>query len=431
MRLPFFNMNAVGECGPAETLNERCFCASLDRRALASRLQAQLTALAPGELHEAIRTDFFADVPLFVRRADMATMEQAVRSIDALARDPRYASAVSAWMPPIARHDFGPLGVFMGYDFHLTEAGPRLIEINTNAGGAFLNAELARAQRACCPEVEQALHSMSELQSFEASVVEMFESEWCRQRGAGQPKRIAIVDDEPEAQPFYPEFRLAQSLLAARGMDVSIAGPERLALSGDALLLDGRSVDIVYNRLVDFSLADARHAVLREAYLRGGVVLTPNPRIHALFADKRNLVVLSDADALARIGADETNAALLSTIVPKTTFVTPRDAEDLWRSRRQLFFKPVSGYGSKGVYRGSGVTRTVFARILEGGYIAQRYVPPSERLIKVGGQAQPLKVDVRLYTYGGKVLLTAARMYRGQATNMRTPGGGFAPVFQV
>lgn len=431
MRLPFFNMNAVGECGPAETLNERCFCASLDRRALASRLQAQLTALAPGELHEAIRTDFFADVPLFVRRADMATMEQAVRSIDALARDPRYASAVSAWMPPIARHDFGPLGVFMGYDFHLTEAGPRLIEINTNAGGAFLNAELARAQRACCSEVEQALHSMSELQSFEASVVEMFESEWCRQRGAGQPKRIAIVDDEPEAQPFYPEFRLAQSLLAARGMDVSIAGPERLALSGDALLLDGRSVDIVYNRLVDFSLADARHAVLREAYLRGGVVLTPNPRIHALFADKRNLVVLSDADALARIGADETNAALLSTIVPKTTFVTPRDAEDLWRSRRQLFFKPVSGYGSKGVYRGSGVTRTVFARILEGGYIAQRYVPPSERLINVGGQAQPLKVDVRLYTYGGKVLLTAARMYRGQATNMRTPGGGFAPVFQV
>jgi hypothetical protein len=58
-------------------------------------------------------------------------------------------------------------------------------------------------------------------------------------------------------------------------------------------------------------------------------------------------------------------------------------------------------------------------------------VPPSQRLIKVGGQTQPLKVDVRLYTYGGKVLLSAARMYRGQATNMRTPGGGFAPVFQI
>jgi hypothetical protein len=28
-----------------------------------------------------------------------------------------------------------PRGVFMGYDFHLTESGPKLIEINTNAGG--------------------------------------------------------------------------------------------------------------------------------------------------------------------------------------------------------------------------------------------------------------------------------------------------------
>jgi len=27
------------------------------------------------------------------------------------------------------------------------------------------------------------------------------------------------------------------------------------------------------------------------------------------------------------------------------------------------------------------------------------------------------------------VLLYAARMYQGQTTNFRTPGGGFAPVF--
>jgi hypothetical protein len=38
----------------------------------------------------------------------------------------------------------------MGYDFHLSPDGPRLIEINTNAGGAFLNAALARAHHACC-----------------------------------------------------------------------------------------------------------------------------------------------------------------------------------------------------------------------------------------------------------------------------------------
>ena len=47
------------------------------------------------------------------------------------------------------------------------------------------------------------------------------------------------------------------------------------------------------------------------------------------------------------------------------------------------------------------------------------------------GERTELKADVRLYTYEGKVLLGAARLYRGQTTNMRTPGGGFAPVLIV
>jgi hypothetical protein len=41
-----------------------------------------------------------------------------------------------------ARFDPGTRGVFMGYDFHLDAAGPRLIEINANGAGAMLNAVL-------------------------------------------------------------------------------------------------------------------------------------------------------------------------------------------------------------------------------------------------------------------------------------------------
>ena len=41
-------------------------------------------------------------------------------------------------------------GVFFGYDFHIQSDGPRLIEINTNAGGAFLNIAARDAQLACC-----------------------------------------------------------------------------------------------------------------------------------------------------------------------------------------------------------------------------------------------------------------------------------------
>ena len=46
----------------------------------------------------------------------------------------------------------------------------------------------------------------------------------------------------------------------------------------------------------------------------------------------------------------------------------------------------------------------------------------------VDGERKMLKVDVRLYTYGGSQILAAARLYQGQTTNLRTPGGGFAPI---
>ena len=52
-------------------------------------------------------------------------------------------------------------------------------------------------------------------------------------------------------------------------------------------------------------------------------------------------------------------------------------------------------------------------------------------MIKIEGVLVPRKMDVRLYTYKSQALLVAARLYQGQTTNFRTPGGGFAPVFVV
>ena len=58
-------------------------------------------------------------------------------------------------------------------------------------------------------------------------------------------------------------------------------------------------------------------------------------------------------------------------------------------------------------------------------------MPPSERLVSVDGQPQRLKVDLRVYTYRAQPQLVAARVWAGQTTNFRTPGGGFAPVALV
>ena len=139
-------------------------------------------------------------------------------------------------------------------------------------------------------------------------------------------------------------------------------------------------MDLVYNRLVDFSLDAAGHEALRDAYLHGAVVLTPNPRNHALFADKRNLSLLSDPAMVA--GWDLTPGQLKSlSAIPHTALVTAENAERLWAERSRHFFKPAGGHGGKAVYRGDKLTRRVWAEIQRGGYIAQELAKPSERRI--------------------------------------------------
>ena len=187
---------------------------------------------------------------------------------------------------------------------------------------------------------------------------------------------------------------------------------------------------MVYNRLVDFSLEDDEHAALRTAYEGGAVVVTPNPRNHAILADKRNLTLLSDSAKLAHWGLDAEHAAALAG-VPQTLRVKEADAQTLWNERKGFFFKPACGHGGKAVYRGDKLTRGTWSEIRAADYIAQRIAPPSERTIKLDGERVQRKVDVRLYTYDGEILIAAARLYQGQTTNFRTPGGGFAPVFFI
>ena len=190
-------------------------------------------------------------------------------------------------------------------------------------------------------------------------------------------------------------------------------------------------MELVYNRLTDFYLEEPAHAALRAAYEGKAVVLTPHPRAHALYADKRNLVTLSDDSNLAALGVPAETRAILLAGVPRTESVTQERAEALWAERRKLFFKPAAGYGSKAAYRGEKLTRRVWQEILRGDYVAQALVAPSERRLEIDSAETDLKLDARTYVYGGAIQLVAARLYAGQTTNFRTPGGGFAPVFVV
>jgi len=413
----------------ATALNRDCLCVTVNRDTLRRELNADG---ADADLYDemlATRPNLFSATAVFVTPQQIERMREIIRAVETVVALPAYREAVLAEAPEIARFDPGPSGVFMGYDFHLGPAGPQLIEINTNAGGALLNTSLVRAQAACCETMKPLIPGPASIGALDDIFYQMFQREWQRQRGERPLACIAIVDDVPREQYLYPEFRLFERLFRRHGLKAVIADPSELNRHNGKLKYEGQQIDLVYNRLTDFALEEPRHALLRQVYLEGSVVLTPNPRAHALYADKRNLVALTDGSRMRAWWVPEPIIHTLLAGIPRTIAVDTAHALGLWERRRQLFFKPAAGYGAKAAYRGDKLTKRVWEEILSGNYVAQEQIAPSERRLQQNGVETALKLDIRNYVYDGEVQLLAARLYQGQTTNFRTPGGGFAPVF--
>lgn len=419
----------------ADMLNLGCACETLQPAHLKQQLESAPALHGLCERLATTHPHLFSRTAVFLDAGLAQQLHDAVAALDRLMRSPAWQAEALRQAPAIAAADHGPAGVFMGYDFHVTDAGLRLIEINSNAGGAFLNAALARAHRACGQASLAAPGAAGGAAPPEQAFMQMFRQEWQAQRGAAPLRNILIVDDAPATQYLAPEFELARALFEALGLRAVVADAADLQWRDGALwhpdLPEGMAVDLVYNRLTDFYLQAPAHAALRQAYEAGAAVVTPHPRTHALQADKRHLTLLSDAARLQAWDLTPADRALLQQVVPATQRVTAEHAPRLWAGRRGLFFKPAAGFGARAAYRGDKLTRRVWSEILAGDYVAQALVPPSERLVRVGDAQVRLKLDLRAYAYQGRVQLLAARTWSGQTTNFRTEGGGFSPVLVI
>ena len=412
-----------------EALNCTCYCLSLDEESLRRGLEADLGARGLSRTMVGTHPHLFASVPMFVSREHVERMARVIGAVEAVVATSHFRHAAMAWAPEIARYQPGSPGGLLGYDFHLAPTGPQLIEINTNPGGALLNAVLGRAHRTCCAGVAGLAMAPMEADAIEEALFEVFITEWRLQCKDAPLMSVAIVDEAPEQQYLYPEFLLYRHLFSRHGIEVTICDPRELARKDARLWHGSLPIDFVYNRLTDFALEQPAQTELKLAYLAREVVVSPHPHAHALYADKRNLTLLCDEAYLRKTGiADEAIATLLAAI-PRTAIMTDGNREALWTKRRELFFKPAAGYGSKAAYRGEKLTKRVWQEMEKSTYVAQALVAPSERHVAGIQSATALKADVRNYAYAGLIKLVAARLYQGQTTNFRTPGGGFAPVF--
>jgi len=363
-----------------------------------------------------------------------AAIQRTVRVLSALAHAPSYQASLAPSACEVTRHEPGNFGVFMGYDFHVTPAGPRLIEVNTNAGGALLNG--LHTASLCDPEKLACLCcDLLSVNDLERDLVATFRAEYeaATGRSGAELARIAIVDDAPAQQFLAPEFELFRALFAGAGIEARVADTRELARAPEGgLALGSFRPQLVYLRDTDFALASERASALRGAYLAREVVVTPSPREHFLLADKRRLACFSSREQLTALGVAEDDARFLTEVIPETRLLAELDAERVWRERASWVFKPAAAFGSRAVYRGDKISRKKFAEIAaQAGYVAQRHAPPGLVHVETSDGPREMKFDVRAYAYRDRVLLLGARVYEGQVTNLRSPGGGFSAICVV
>jgi hypothetical protein len=349
----------------------------------------------------------------------LGQMIRLVRIMDRLSQSSSYLKLINQELPVSAQFDPRHASVMMGYDFHVTEEGPKLIEINTNAGGSHL------ACRAAFPDYVDNIRALPV--KLISKVWKTFCLEYSAYRGRlhESPKRVVIIDEDPQGQALYGEMCRFVDLFNLMGAEASIADPSQLTANSDGVFLAGQRVDLIYNRHCDFYLNGEALSALRSAYLSRQVCLTPNPRMYGLLADKKRLGLWSDRKSLDVLPLNKSEVKLLFDTIPETHLLADLDKETVWGERKHWVFKPTTKYGSKGVLLGEKITHKRFDQLDPATTVVQRRALPAK--VEIPGFGT-MKSDFRLFCYRNQVLGVTARLYQGQVTNMQTPGGGFAPV---
>ncbi|MDO4479112.1 MAG: glutamate-cysteine ligase family protein [Lachnospiraceae bacterium] len=204
---------------------------------------------------------------------------------------------------------------------------------------------------------------------------------------------IAIVDYLENASSL-DEFEAYRDAFERAGEPCVVADIRELDFDGEALRLpDGRMVGAIYRRAVTSDiLAMPREATALLAAYRAGRVCLLGGFETQVIHDKGFMMAVQDEAFLNTLTDSERR--LVTGHMPKTMYLTKDEAgsEAVRNAKDRWVLKPVSAYGSKGVYMGSLCTEDEWAAALQAhadhGYICQEKIRPMESghfLIKKSG----------------------------------------------
>jgi uncharacterized circularly permuted ATP-grasp superfamily protein len=330
-------------------------------------------------------------------------------------------------------------------DAFLTPAGPRFIEVNSDAPAGFGYGDVMARAFAELP-VMQAFREQCALSYVPSADVlqDAVLRVWHERAGRTKP-RIAIVD-WADVKTRADQEILARAFRAA-GHDCVLADPRELAFREGRLWGPKGPIDLVYRRTVLSEVA-ARAEEVRAflaAYASGEVVFVNTFRCH-LSEDKAFLALLTD-EAHAGLMSEE-EAAFVAARVPWTRKLEERRTRfsgvevDLVpfvvAQRPRLVLKPAHGYGGREVLVGSetaaGAWEAAVAEAIGEPWVVQEKVEiPEEVYPVVEGAAlgfARLKVNTNPFYVRGAHAGAVTRCSRSAVINV-SAGGGSVPTFVV
>jgi hypothetical protein len=271
----------------------------------------------------------------------------------------------------------------------------------------------------------------------------------CHREAGGRQEHptIAIVDYEDV--PTRTEHLLFREFFSDSGYPSFVCDPRDLVYEKGALRYEGRSIDIVYKRLLVNELIERKdklQALIAAA--RDRAVTVVNPFRCKPIHKKAIFAVLTDADVQPLLS--DAQRAAVAAHVPWTRRV--RDGKDtrdgrtfdlpryIRENRDHLVLKPNDEYGGKGVSIGWETSDTeweqALAEALRSSYVVQEKVELQRRSFPELDPEQPelqfrdLVVDLDPFLFQGEVEGFLTRLSGSSLANV-TSGGGQVPGFVV
>lgn len=395
--------------------------------------------------------------PHFVERAAWNRLrDDGRRLLELLARAARRAfdgdaGRLLAWLGAPEREarwvrlDPGePDVVLSRLDAFLTPAGPRFIELNSDAPAGFgYGDRMARVFEQLPVFQEFARRMRVGYLPSGGPLVDAVLAVWKQRGGSGSPT-VAIMDWADVKTRADQE--ILREAFAARGLDCFLADPRGAELRDGRLWAEGRAVDLVYRRAVLSELV-AREDEVRaflESYRDGRVVFVNSLRCH-LSEDKAFLALVTD-EAQRLLSEDERR--FVAGIVPWTRKLEERRTEKdgaaidlvpfVLANRAQLVLKPAHGYGGRSVFVGDETEPSAWEAAIREGLgaawiVQERVVIPEEPFpIFEGGklEIESLKVNANPFYAAGAEVGAVTRASRSSVINV-SAGGGSVPTFVV